>query len=181
MVSGGKAPFELWYADACRFDLLPVVRSMWMRRGEPIELSTPGKNARVGVVGAVRYPDRRFCFSHQRDRVTAALVPPVVEELVRHAKRANKVLLLVIDQGRPFSARLAQQALEEAAPWLTVIKIPKYTSQWLNWIEPFWDHLKDTYFGRMLTRSARSFPSSVGRLLGRMRRGPLGRLPKRNP
>ena len=50
------ADFELWYADATRFDLLPVTRSMWRLRGSRLLLPTPGKNIRVGSGGRSALP-----------------------------------------------------------------------------------------------------------------------------
>ena len=141
------ADFELWYADAVRFDLLPVTRSMWRRRGSRLALPTPGTNVRVGVVGAIRYPNQHFLFTHQPRTITGALVLPLLSQLVARAKRTGRRIVLVIDNGRPFSAQLAQTALEEARPWVRTFELPLYTSETLNWIERFWGLLKDVTTG----------------------------------
>jgi hypothetical protein len=164
------ADFELWYADGVRFDLLPVTRSMWRRRGSRTLLPTPGKNVRVGVVGALRYPNQHFLFVHQLRSVTGALVPPLLHQLVRRAQRTGRRIVLVIDNGRPFSARLAQTALEAARPWVTTFQLPSYTSETLNWIERFWEGVKSTYFSRMLTESREAFYPDTVRLLRRFQR-----------
>jgi hypothetical protein len=175
------APFELWYADGARFDLLPVVRSLWRRRGVRVRLRTPGTNVRVGVVGALRYPTRQFLFTHEPYRLTARLVPPLLAQLVKRAKRTGRHIVLVLDNGRPFSAHLAQTALREAWPHVRPFYLPLYTSETLNWIEPEWGNLKTGFFSRMLTRQPEAFyPATVALLRDlprRSRREPLPRLP----
>jgi DDE superfamily endonuclease len=168
------ADFELWYADGVRFDLLPVTRSMWKRKGSRLWLPTPGKNVRVGVVGALRYPDQHFLFTHQPDRVTSSLFLPLLEKLVAHAKRTDRRVVLVLDNGNTFTAHRARAALEQAAPWVRPFWLPRYTSETLNWIEGYWEHLKDTYFSRMLTEQRQAFYSDAVRLLYRLQR--TGRL-----
>lgn len=165
-----RADFELWYADGVRFDLLPVTRSMWRRRGSRLRLPTPGTNLRVGVVGAIRYPNKHFLFAHQLRTVTGALVQPLLRQLVARAKRTGRRIVLVIDNGRPFTARLAQTALEEAEPWVRTFVLPHYTSETLNWIERFWEQVKDTYFSRMLTHEREAFYDDAVRLLHRLQR-----------
>lgn len=48
--------------------------------------------------------------------------------------------------------------------------LPRYTSESLNWIEGYWEHLKDTYFSRMLTQQREAFYPDIVRLLRRLRR-----------
>ena len=171
------APFELWYADAARFDLLPVVRSLWRRRGHPVRLPTPGRNVRVGVAGAIRYPTRAFLFTHQPWRVTAPLVPLHIARLAARAGRTGRHIVLVLDNGRPFSARLAQMALEAAWPHVRPFYLPLYTSETLNWIEGDWGQVKTTYFARMLTRRPEAFyPATVAVLRAAHRRHANGTL-----
>ncbi|WNZ60915.1 transposase [Myxococcus sp. MxC21-1] len=133
-------------------------------------LPTPGKNVRVGVVGALRYPDQRFLFTHQPDRVTSSLFPPLLEKLVAHAKRTDRRIVLVLDNGNTFTARRAQAALEQAAPWVRPFWLPRYTSETLSWIEGYWEDLKDTYFSRMLTEEREAFYPDAVRLLHRLQR-----------
>lgn len=82
--------------------------------------------------------------------------------------------MLVLDNGSPFTSRRSQTALEEALPWVRPFWLPSYTSESLNWIEGYWEHLKDTYFSRMLTQEREEFYPDTVRLLRRLRRS--GRL-----
>ena len=40
-----NASYELWYADATEFELLPHLARCWMRRGQQREVKTPGQSA----------------------------------------------------------------------------------------------------------------------------------------
>ena len=168
------ADFELWYADGVHFDLLPVTRSMWRRRGQRLLLPTPGSNVRVGVCGAIHFPSQQFLFTHQPRSVTTDLFLPLLERLVERARSNGRRIVLVLDNGSPFTSRRALTALDAARPWVRPFWLPRYTSETLNWIEGFWEHLKDTYFSRMLTEEREAFYPDTVRLLRRLRRS--GRL-----
>ena len=147
---------------------------MWRRKGQRLLVPTPGKNVRVGVVGAIRFPSRHFLFEHQPRSVTTALFLSVLAKLVARAKRTGRRIVLVLDNGGPFTSRRAQAALEAARPHVRVVRLPSYTSETLNWIEGYWDELKSTYFSRMLTEQREAFYPEAVRLLRRLRRS--GRL-----
>lgn len=168
MATWPEAKFELWYADGTRFDLMPVTRSMWRLRGHRAWLPTPGKNLRVGVCGAIHFPTGEFLFTHQEKSVTTELFLPLLEQLVRRARRTGRFIVLVIDNGSPFTSKRSRAALEAAWPDVRPLWLPKYTSETLNWIEGFWDHLKDTYFSRMLTEEREAFYPDAVRLLHRL-------------
>ncbi|RKG72396.1 hypothetical protein D7W82_39715 [Corallococcus sp. CA049B] len=169
-----RADFELWYADGVHFNLLPVTRSMWRRKGQRLLVPTPGKNVRVGVVGAIRFPSRHFLFAYQPKSVTTALFLSLLEKLVARAKRTARRIVLVLDNGGPFTSHRAQAALEAARPQVRVLRLPAYTSETLNWIEGYWDELKSTYFSQMLTEQREEFYPQAVRLLHRLQRS--GRL-----
>ena len=106
--------------------------------------------------------------------VTSSLFPPLLDKLVAHAKRTGRRIVLVLDNGNTFTAHRTQAALEQAAPWVRPFWLPKYTSETLSWIEGYWEHLKDTYFSRMLTQEREAFYPDAVRLLHRLQR--TGRL-----
>lgn len=177
-----QAHFELWYADSTRFELLPVVSSTWRRRGTRLWVTTPGRNVRVAVCGAIRFPTRQFLFTHQPRNATTALFLPLLEQLVRRAQLTGRHIVLVLDNGVPFNSQRARAALEAASPYVRCFRLPTYTSETLNWIESFWGHLKETYFSRMLTDEREAFYPDAIRLLRRLRRsGRLKPLALRTP
>jgi transposase len=170
VASWPEADFELWYADATRFELLPVASSMWRRRGSTRWIPTPGKNLRVAVCGAIRFPTRHFLFTHQPKSASTALFLPLLEHLVKRAQRTGRRIVLVLDNGVPFNSHLSKAAVEAASPFVRVFRLPRYTSETLSWIENFWEHLKETYFSRMLTEEREAFYPDTVRLLRRLRR-----------
>jgi transposase len=129
------------------------------------------------VVGAVRYPTGDFRFAHQPRSVSTALFLPVLETLVKRAKRTGRRIVLVLDNGGCFTSCTSRAAIEAAAPYVRIFWLPRYTSETLNWIERFWEELKSTYFSRMLTTDRDSFYDETVSLLRRVRR--RGRLPIR--
>jgi transposase len=153
-----------------RFDLLPVTRAMWRRRGRRLLVHTPGKNVRVAVCGALRYPKGPFLFTHGPKSVNTDLFIALLNKLVRRAKRTGKRIMLVLDNGGCFTSKRSSQALHAARRWVTPIFLPKYTSESLNWIEGFWGHTKDTFFSRMLTKKRDSFYDEAVRRLQQLRR-----------
>src|ERR1700741_2664444 len=99
------ADFELWFGDGVRFDLLPVVTYTWRRRGEPRRVPTPGKNSKVAVCGAYRWPDGPFVFSHGPKSVNTARFVEMVTRLAHRARRTGKRVMLVLDNGSGDTSR----------------------------------------------------------------------------
>lgn len=164
------ADFELWYGDGTRFDLLPVVRHMWRRRGRRLLLRTPGKNVKVAICGAYCFPDGPFLFSHNDGSVNTALFLALLTQLVARSKRTGKRVVLVLDNDGAFTSKRSTWELAQVKAWVSVFWLPKYTSETLNRIEGVWGHLKDAFFSRMLTKKRETFyPAAVG-LLRRLRR-----------
>lgn len=162
--------FELWSADGTRFDLLPVVRHMWRRRGKRLLVPTPGKNVKVAICGAYCFPDGPFLFSHGSGSVNTDLFIGLLSQLVARAKRTGKRVVLVLDNGGAFTSKRSAQELEKAKAAVSVFWLPRYSSETLNRIEGVWGHLKDAFFSRMLTEDAEAFYPAAVRLLRRLRR-----------
>lgn len=164
------ADFELWYGDGTRFDLLPVVRHMWRRRGKRLLVPTPGKNVKVAICGAYCFPDGPFLFSHDGGSVNTALFLALLTQWVARAKRTGKRVVLVLDNGGAFTSKRSTRELEKVKAWVSVFWLPKYTSETLNRIEGVWGHLKDAFFSRMLTKESEAFYPAAVHLLRRLRR-----------
>jgi hypothetical protein len=60
-----RAPAEavILCQDECDLPLLPVLRAMWMRRGEPVRVPTPGANRRRAVFGALEWTTGRWLYA----------------------------------------------------------------------------------------------------------------------
>lgn len=134
---------------------------MWRRRGKRLLIPTPGKNARVAVCGALRYPDGLFRFSYQEGTVNSHLFLGLLPQLVHRARQTRRRVLLVLDNGKEFTSAVSKEALAAAVPWVRVFWLPTYSSDELNWIEGLWGHLKDDHFSRMLVPDKDAFTEAV--------------------
>ena len=163
------AKFEFWYGDGVRFDLLPVTIHAYRLRGEPLRIETPGKNHRVGVCGAFRYPDGPFLFTYRlwKNPITEHTVG-LLHLLAARARRTGKKIILVLDNGSTYTSKRSLEEMDRLRDVIEVFWLPTYTSEQLNLIENLWTHLKRTYFSRMLTRGRNEFPMAVIKLLKRL-------------
>lgn len=142
---------------------------MWRRRGTPRTIPTPGKNTRVAVCGAYRWPDGPFVFSHGQKSVNTARFVELVTRLAQRARRTGRRILLVIDNGSAHTSRHSREVLAQFEDLIRVVWLPTYSSEQLNDIEALWKRLKEDYFGRMLVRTAQDFEAAVVQLLDRFR------------
>ncbi|HEX8698969.1 MAG TPA: IS630 family transposase [Myxococcaceae bacterium] len=145
--------------------------------GRALSTAHPGQERARGSGGRGALPDGDFRFAHQPKSVTTALFLAVLQTLLKRAKRTERRIVLVLDNGGCFTSRTSRAAIEAAAPHVHIFWLPRYSSETLNWIEGFWQELKSTYFSRMLTADRDSFYAQAVRLLRRIRR--RGKLPTR--
>ena len=152
-----------------RFDLLPVTTYAYRLRGRPLRIETPGKNHRVGVCGAFRYPDGPFLFTHRlwKNPITEHTVG-LLNLLAARARRTGKKIILVLDNASTYTSGRSRKEMNRLREWIQVFWLPTYTSEQLNLIENLWANLKRTYFSRMLTRRLSEFPVAVIQLLRRL-------------
>lgn len=150
--------------------MLPVVRQMWRPKGQRLLVPTPGKNERVAVCGAYRFPDGPFLFSHQPRSVNSVLFVALVRKLKARAQATGKRIVLVLDNDGAFTSKLSTQVLQTVQAWVRPFWLPKYTSEKLNRIESLWGHLKEAYFSRMLTKKREDFYAAVVHLLEQLGR-----------
>ena len=152
------------------FCLLPEVAYTWRQRERPRRVATPGKNVRVSVFGAYRWPDGPFRFALGTKGVTAILWVDLVAQLVARAHPLHRILLLVLDHGSAQTSRAGTRALQAAFPWVVPVWLPRYSSEQLNDIENLWQHFKDDYFAAMLVAIGADFPAAVRALFRPLRR-----------
>lgn len=133
-------------------------------------MSTPGRNVRVSVFGAYRWPDGPFRFALDRGGVRTDLFLPVLEMLRQRARRTGRLVVLVSDNGSAQTSKRSTIAVWRAFPGVTMLWLPAYSSEQLNDIENLWHHLKDDYFSEMLVTRRDDFAETTRRLLQRMTR-----------
>lgn len=141
----------------------------WRRRGKPLRIPTPGKNAKVAVCGAYRWPDGPFVFSHGPKSVNTERFVEMVTQLAHRARRTGKVAVLVIDNGSNHTSKRSSQVLDQVRDFVRVVWLPPYSSEQLNDIENLWKRLKEDYFCRMLVKERTTFEAAVVALLRNLR------------
>lgn len=165
------ADYELWFADGVRFDLLPVVVHTYRKRGQPLRIPTPGKNAKVAVCGGMRWPDGPFLFTHGPKSVNTSLFVGLLQMLEHRARRTGRRIVLVIDNGSAHTSKRSLSELKRVERCVRVFWLPTYTSEQLNDIENLWKHLKEDYFSRMLAKTREDFVVRAVQILSQLRRG----------
>jgi hypothetical protein len=149
------APYELWYADATEFDLLPHLVRCWTTEGRQRKVKTPGRNRKVAAFGAWCYGRGTF-LHHTQPRVTAWGMRRLVRRLLARARRSGRRIVLVLDKGNPNHARALHRDLELAGPHVEVVWLPAYCWN-LNLIERLWKHIKGSRVANELFASYRQF------------------------
>lgn len=158
-----NASYELWYADATEFALLPHLVRCWMRRGQQREVKTPGKNRKWAVFGALCYGKGLF-WHHGQPSKTVWGMRHLVAKLLKRAKRTGRRIVLVLDQGNPNHAHSLHRDLELAQDHIEVVWLPHYCWN-LNLIERIWKHIKGLRVANVLFASFRQFTRHIQRAL----------------
>jgi hypothetical protein len=157
--------FALWYADGSDFNLFPYLARIWKRRGKEARISTPGKNRRQPVFGAVNYATGEFIYKlwPRNNNVGFRLMLALV---VDWARCHRKHVILVLDNGCVNTAKAVLTYLhdETVKKHLTVFWLPKYCPD-LNDIEPLWGHVKKNGMANVLYRSFPEFQRALTQTL----------------
>lgn len=148
-----------------KFDLLPTVVYAWRVQGQPQYIPTPGKNIRLAVCGAFRWPVGPFVFTHDEKSVNTDVFLELLKLLVGRAKRTGRRIVLVLDNGRTFTSKKSSAALRKVEALLIVFWLPTYSSERLNDIERMWKYFKENFFSRMLAKTREDFRKNAIALL----------------
>ncbi|HHY45721.1 MAG TPA: IS630 family transposase [Firmicutes bacterium] len=128
---------SVFYMDECHCQLLPNVRSCWMRRGQQKEVITPGTNERVTVYGALNSRTGQWVYSIFAKRAAKNFIT-FLETLCTQVKTGP--ILVILDNDRTHKAEVVWEWLEEH-PRIHLLWLPKYTPH-LNPVETVWRILK---------------------------------------
>ena len=99
---------------------------MWRLRGTVVYINTPGKNVRVPVCGAIRYPDGPFVYQAgqvNKHPDTETFIG-MIDKLVARAKRTGKRIILVLDNGSAHTSHKAQERLKEVRDVINIFLLP---------------------------------------------------------
>ncbi len=150
------------YLDECELQLLPEIRSMWMK-GPRVRVPTPGRNAKRAVFGAL---DARTGALHHalRERKRAVDFVAFLEQLARAYPTGD--LVLVLDNVVTHDATLVRAWLarpEHAR--IRLLWLHKYSAHEHNPIERVWGILKDKVAANRLHGSIDALAEEADRFL----------------
>jgi transposase len=134
------APAEavLLCLDECDIHLLPVLRAMWMPRGEQAQVMSPGSNRKRGIFGALA-PESGHWHYRVAEKKTALEFLAFLEELL--VAYPTQPLLLVLDNASIHTAKVVQAWLG-AHPRVELLFLPSYAGHRENPVEKVWWRLK---------------------------------------
>jgi transposase len=154
------------YLDECELQLLPIIRSMWMK-GPRVRVATPGQNRKRAVFGAL--DARTGALQHAiRERKRAVDFVAFLEQLAR--AYPTGALVLVLDNVVTHDAKLVRAWLarpEHAR--IRLLWLPKYSAHEHNPIERVWGLLKDTVAANRLHGSIDILAQEADRFLAQAR------------
>lgn len=125
--------------DECDLHLLPVLRGMWMKRGQQTDVPTPGKNYKRGIFGALELETGRWFYQVTMRKRTDEFVA-FLEHLLD--SYPTQPLLIVLDNASIHHSRALQLWLGEH-PRIELLHLPSYAGHRENPVEKVWWRLKD--------------------------------------
>jgi transposase len=150
------------YLDECELQLLPVIRSMWMK-GPRVRVPTPGQNRKRAVFGAL--DARTGALRHAiRERKRAVDFVAFLEQLAGAYPTGE--LVLVLDNVVTHDAKLVRAWLarpEHAR--IRLLWLPKYSAHEHNPIERVWGIMKDKVAANRLHGSIDALAHEADRFL----------------
>ena len=131
-----RAPVEavLLCQDECDIHLLPVLRAMWMRKGQQVRVPSPGTNRKRAVFGALEWETGRWLYAVY-DRKRAVEFIAFLEQVL--ASYPGRPVLLVVDNASIHTAKLVAAWLA-AHPRLELLYLPTYSGHTENPVEQVW-------------------------------------------
>jgi transposase len=143
--------------DECDVHLLPVLRALWLRRGQQARIPTPGGNRTRAVCGALDLEGGAW-HSAVEARKRAVEVVAFLDQLV--AAYPARPVLLVLDNASIRTAK-AVRAWLEAQPRVELLYLPAYSGHEQNPVEKVWWRLKDKVAANRLHGSLEELVATV--------------------
>jgi len=135
-----QAPTEaiILALDECDIHLLPVLRAMWMRRGQQVRVPTPGTNRKRGLFGALDLMSGRWLYAVQERKRAVEFIAFLEQLLLAYPGRP---LVLVLDNASIHKAKAVVTWLTEHTQ-VELVYLPAYTGHKENPVEKVWWRLK---------------------------------------
>jgi transposase len=144
-------------ADECDVHLVPVLRAMWMRRGDQTEVPTPGTNRKVAVFGALE-PATGQWTGELYWRKGAVEFLHFLERLV--AAYPGRPILLILDNASIHTAGCVATWLA-GHPRLELLFLPSYSGHRHNPVEKVWWRLKQQVAANRLHGSSDELVAAI--------------------
>jgi transposase len=125
--------------DESDVQLLPLLRAMWMRRGQQVRVPTPGTNRKRTIFGALEWDTGRWLYTITERKRTVEFLAFLEQALAAYPGRP---VLLVLDNASIHTAKAVAPWLA-AHPRLELLYLPTYSGHAQNPVEKVWWRLKD--------------------------------------
>jgi transposase len=142
---------------------------MWMRRGQQVEVPSPGQNRKVPAFGAIDYASGTHV-SHvpktEKGGKNSTQFLTLLHKLRSRARRTGKKILLVLDNGPIHTAKRVAIAMKDPQlrECIKLLWLPKYAPE-LNEQERVWKVAKEQGVANVLFKDKDSFRDHVAKVL----------------
>jgi transposase len=141
----------------------PYLAHAWAKKGADLRIPAPGQAAKVAMLGVLDWAPRDLMVRTSRSKRSAdfiALLEQIDTQYGPMPGRAQKPIVLVLDNGPIHTSKATRAALAERAPWLTVEWLPKYAPE-LNDIEELWRDLKQHHLAHQTFAGPESLDAAI--------------------
>jgi transposase len=141
----------------------PYLAHAWARKGADLRIPAPGQAAKVAMLGVLDWAARELVVQTSRTKRSLdfiALLDQIDRQYGPMPSRAQKPIVLVLDNGPIHTSKATRAALAERAPWLTVEWLPKYAPE-LNDIEELWRDLKQHHLAHQTFSGPESLDAAI--------------------
>lgn len=145
--------------DECDIHLMPLLRAMWMRRGQQVDVPTPGYNRKRGIFGAMELETGALHYTITLSKKAADFIA-FLEKLAK--AYPGRPMYLVLDNASIHHAKLVQEWLKQH-PRVHLLFLPAYSGHRYNPIEKVWWHLKQQVAANRLHGSIDALVDAVDR------------------
>jgi transposase len=156
-VTRAPASAAILCEDECDVHLVPVLRAMWMRRGQQAAVPTPGTNRKVAVFGALEPATGRWTYELYRRKGAIEFIHFLERVLAAYPDRP---VLLIADNAGFHKARPVATWLE-AHPRLELLFLPTYSGHRHNPVEKVWWRLKQQVAANRLHGSSDALATAI--------------------
>lgn len=131
---------EVFYVDEADVHLNPKLGLMWMKRGQQLEIPTPGQDVRYHLAGALNARTGTLTYVHGMSK-NAGLFVDLLDALCERYRRSS-ILHLILDNYRVHSCQAVQDALARLNGRVVLHFQSPYCPE-ANRIERLWKQLHD--------------------------------------